>query len=83
VIKTRRGDLDHMTAKELYDKKTLCSNHFQDNQFMNPAEKNKLIATAVPTIFTGIPNPPKLITPRRPLIRVQAEPSVAPGKCKF
>ena len=33
---------------------------------MNPAKKNSLIHTAVPTIF-DVPNPPPLITPKRPL----------------
>ena len=36
---------------------TVCANHFEDNQFMNPAMKNRLIHNAVPTIF-DIPNPP-------------------------
>ena len=30
---------------------TVCANHFEDNQFMNPAMKNRLIHNAVPTIL--------------------------------
>ena len=37
--------------------------HFEDNQFMNPAMKNRLIHNAVPTMF-DIPNPPPKLTPK-------------------
>ena len=33
---------------------------------MNPAKRNSLIHNAVPTIF-DVPNPPPLLTPRRPI----------------
>ena len=50
----------------MYNAYTLCSKHFEDSQFMNPAKKNSLIHTAVPTIF-DVPNPPPSVTPKRPL----------------
>ena len=49
------------STEKLNKQYTVCGNHFEDNQFMNPAMKNGLIHNAVPTIF-DIPNPPpKLI----------------------
>ena len=50
----------------MYNAYTLCSKHFEDSQFMNPAKKNSLIHTAVPTIF-DVPNPQPSVTPKRPL----------------
>ena len=44
----------------------VCSNHFEDSQFMNISTKNKLIHTAVPTLM-NMPNPPAKLTPSRPL----------------
>ena len=44
----------------------LCSEHFEDSQFMNKGTKNKLVWNAVPTIFS-VPNPPANVTPQRKL----------------
>ena len=46
---------------------TLCSKHFGDSQFMNPAMKERgLMWKAVPTIFT-VPNPPPKESTEQPL----------------
>ena len=64
VITLRQADLDGYTSEHLYKTYVLCSDHFEDNQFMNAAVKNRLIHNAVPTLF-DIPNPPPLLTPKR------------------
>ena len=51
------------STEKLNKKYTVCANHFEDNQFMNPAMKNRLIHNAVPTIF-DIPNLPPKLTPK-------------------
>ena len=66
VINIRRADLESYTAEHLYKFYNVCANHFEDSQFMNPAKRNSLIHNAVPTIF-DVPNPPPLLTPRRPI----------------
>ncbi|KAG0716355.1 hypothetical protein GWK47_009913 [Chionoecetes opilio] len=58
-----------MKAAYLYQNCRLCSVHFEDTQFMNAASKNKLVWTAVPTIFPAVPNPPKPIRLKRPCRR--------------
>ena len=67
VINTRRGDLDHLSAEQLYKNYRICAKHFEDSQFMNP-NKNKLVWNAVPTLF-DVPNPPAKITPPRSIAR--------------
>ena len=39
------------STEKLKKQYTVCVNHFEDNQFMNPAMKNSLIHNAVPTIL--------------------------------
>ena len=39
------------STEKLNKQYTVCGNHFEDNQFMNPAMKNGLIHNAVPTIL--------------------------------
>ena len=39
------------SAEKLNKQYTVCANHFEDNHFMNPAMKNRLIYNAVPTIL--------------------------------
>ena len=51
------------STKKLTEQYTICANHFEDNQFMNSAMKNRLIHNAVPIIF-DIPNPPPKLTPK-------------------
>jgi hypothetical protein len=43
----------------------MCSDHFEDSQFMNCVTKEKLRWDAVPTIFS-VPNPPKRLQSVRP-----------------
>ena len=57
VINTRRADLDKYSTEQLYKCYTLCANHFEDSQFMNPQAKKSLIHNALPTLF-DVPNPP-------------------------
>ena len=63
VINLRREDIMSYSIEKLNKQYTVCANHFEDNQFMNPAMKNRLIHNAVPTIF-DIPNPPPKLTPK-------------------
>ena len=67
VINTRREDLqkDKFTSEKLNQNYLLCQEHFEDSQFMNAVEKKSLIHNAVPTIFKGVPNPPKPVTLKR------------------
>ena len=37
VINTRPGDLGSKTAKQLYNSYQICSDHFEDIQYMDPA----------------------------------------------
>ena len=57
VINTKRADLEKYSTEQLYNGYTLCANHFEDSQFMNPQAKMKLIHNALPTLF-DVPNPP-------------------------
>ena len=50
------------TTTHLYTNYCVCANHFEDNQFMNPLKKNKLIHTAAPTLV-NITNPPPKLAP--------------------
>jgi hypothetical protein len=45
----------------LYDNCRLCSDHFEDSQFVDPLLKSRLLSTAVPTKFR-VPNPPKTLS---------------------
>ena len=66
VINTRRADLEKYSTEQLYNGYTLCANHFEDSQFMNPQAKKSLIHNALPTLF-DVPNPlPKLALKRPP-----------------
>ena len=53
------------SAEKLYANYVVCTHHFEDNQFMNPLIKKRLIRTAVPTLM-NIPNPPPMLMPTRP-----------------
>lgn len=64
VINSRRGDLDHLSAEQLNRNYRLCSNHFEESQFMNKIQKNRLIWNAIPTLF-DVPNPPAKVTETR------------------
>ena len=44
----------------------LCSEHFEDSQFMNASTKDRLNWKAVPTKF-NVPNPPQKVAPKRKL----------------
>lgn len=63
VQNSRRDDLRKVPVEKLYGYR-LCSMHFEDSQFMNVEKKDKLVWSAVPTLF-DVPNPPKRITPLR------------------
>ena len=65
VVNTRRDDLWDFSPETLYKNYSLCSDHFELSQFMNP-QKKKLIWNAIPTLFT-VPNPPPAVTPKRSL----------------
>lgn len=65
VVNLRRDDLHGKSPEALYKNNVVCALHFEDSQFMNPFERNKLIHCAVPSLF-DIPNPPKKVTPSRP-----------------
>ena len=51
------------STEKLNKQYTVCTKYFEDNQFMNPAMKNKLTHNAVPKVF-DIPNPPPKLTPK-------------------
>jgi hypothetical protein len=59
VINTRRKDEKIMkaTPRQLNVGFVLCPNHFLPSQFMNPKLRNRLISSAIPTLF-DVPNPP-------------------------
>lgn len=63
---SRRADLQGKSPEDLYKSCVLCSLHFEENQFMNAQQHNKLIWNAVPTSF-DVPNPPKPLTCKRAL----------------
>ena len=65
------------STEKLNKQYTVCANHFEDNQFMNPAMKNRLIHNAVPTIF-DISNPPPKLTPKQQLPKYHPLPSKTP-----
>ena len=63
VQNCRREDLRYIPVKKLFYNQ-LCSNHFEDSQFMNEETKSKLTWNAVLTLF-DVPNPPAKVTPSR------------------
>ena len=60
VQNCRRADLLGKSAQYLYNNCLLCSDHFEDGQFMNSQIKNSLVWNAVPTLFK-VPNPPSFV----------------------
>ena len=78
MINTRRGDLDHLSAEQLYKNYRLCSKHFELSQFMEPTKKNKLVWNAVPTLF-NVPHPPKKVTSARQPVKKRARLDEDPG----
>ena len=46
-----RKDLVNYTPERLYKQYRVCEDHFEDDQFMNVATKNRLVPFAVPTII--------------------------------
>ena len=77
VINLRREDLMKYSTEQLYVQYTVCANHFEDSQFMNPAQKNRLIHNAVPTLIAQHNAPPKL-TPKRPPPKQRCQPIPTP-----
>ena len=77
VQRSRRQDLLNKEIAKLYRNYHLCSDHFEESQFMNAQEKKRLIWNAVPSIF-NVPNPPPSVTlkwrlpDRKPLDRVSS-----------
>ncbi|ELT97802.1 hypothetical protein CAPTEDRAFT_210203 [Capitella teleta] len=65
VHNTRRNDLNCKTAVQLCKTYVVCSEHFEDNQFMNIPKRNSLIPNAIPTVVANVRNPPKLIASTR------------------
>jgi len=51
VINSRRSDLDGKPAVQLHKSYFICGQHFEHSQFSNGL-KNRLVADAVPTIFS-------------------------------
>ena len=69
----RRADLAGKSLEYLYENVTLCSEHFEASQYYSGGSK-RLRRDAVPTLF-DVPNPPKPVTSRRPLIVQQEAPA--------
>ena len=65
------------STEQLYVQYTVCANHFEDSQFMNPAQKNRLVHNAVPTLIAQHNAPPKL-TPKRPPPKQRCQPIPTP-----
>ena len=66
VHRSRQQDLLNKDIAKLYRNYNLCSDHFEESQFMNAQEKKRLIWNAVPAIF-NVPNPPSSVTLKRRL----------------
>ena len=64
VINSRRIELLKKTTQQVHKNYKLCSNHFEDSQFMYAPTKRRLVHNAVPTLF-DIPNPPENETVNR------------------
>ena len=65
VQNTRREEIRNLPTKKLYNFE-LCSNHFEDSQFVNKEKKSRFIRNAVPTLF-DVPNPPPKMTISQPI----------------
>ena len=63
VINFRWEDLMSYSTEKLNKQYTVCANHFEDNPFMNPAMKNRLIHNCCSNNF-DIPNLPPKLTPK-------------------
>ncbi|KAK7506871.1 hypothetical protein BaRGS_00001722, partial [Batillaria attramentaria] len=62
IQRTRRQELLPLTAAEVRSSGVcLCADHFEPSQFNRPAERNRLIWNAIPTVFPSVPNPPPRI----------------------
>lgn len=89
-MNTRREELQRgkITAEHLRRVHHICSQHFEDSQFMNAQQRNRLIWNAVPTIF-DVPNPPSKLTMKRKLPDFHLDTSQpqkkkwTEGKCKL
>ncbi|KAK7496585.1 hypothetical protein BaRGS_00012237, partial [Batillaria attramentaria] len=71
VQNCRREEFQKKTPEQLYRSAVLCSEHFEESQFMNTALKKRLVWNAVPTVF-DIPNPPPRLTGKRPPVERSA-----------
>jgi hypothetical protein len=69
VVRCRRQDLLRRDSVYLFKNCLLCAKHFEDSQFMNAAEKNKLIWNALPSLFDVKNAPPRLQLSRRQIVR--------------
>ena len=65
VVNNKRLELPQKTPGQLYGSYKVCSDHFEDNQFMNAQQKNKLVHNAVPTL--GLPPQQYIIYHKRKL----------------
>jgi THAP domain len=79
-INTRRDDLKWPADRSRIKKLALCENHFNEHQYMNPADKfcvrprKRLRHDAVPTVFDLPPSaslPTSVQSNRRRLVRCQ------------
>ncbi|KAG1675343.1 THAP domain-containing protein 3 [Nymphon striatum] len=61
-LNSRISRIDGLILEQQHTSKVLCSEHFEDSQFINVHRRNRLIKTAIPTIFK-VQNPPLQITP--------------------
>lgn len=50
-MRCQRQDLLLKTSECLHSNYLLCAQHFENSQFMNAADKNKLVLNAVPSLF--------------------------------
>ena len=76
VQNTRRADLIGASTEYLYDNVKICSAHFESSHYYGGGS-TRLRRDAVPTKF-DIPNPPKPVKARRPLVRRQEDANVQP-----
>uniref|UniRef100_A0A224YAD5 52 kD repressor of inhibitor of protein kinase n=1 Tax=Rhipicephalus zambeziensis TaxID=60191 RepID=A0A224YAD5_9ACAR len=53
---TKRADLEVLTGEQMYNGCRLCSEHFAESAFANPA-KRRLLWTAVPTVAVEVKSP--------------------------
>lgn len=67
IQNSRRDDLRTKGTAYWHRNIMFCPDHFEDNMFMNVAEKKRLVWNAVPTLFK-VPNPPPKETSSRRII---------------